>query len=126
VELERQGVDVTVLSPGVTDTDMVKNIAVDFSKMPLIAELPWHVARTGLNALGRKASVVSGLLNKAYAFENRFLPRMLPTRLFGFLLRRALKPGAPVWDSPATESVHAESVVPGDRLALVPSAKNFD
>ena len=126
VELGHQGVDVTVLSPGVTDTDMVKNIAVDFSKMPLIAELPWHVARTGLNALGRKASVVPGLLNKAYAFENRFLPRMLPTKLFGFLLRRALKPGAPVWGSPSTESVPAESVVPGDRLALVPSAKNFD
>jgi short-subunit dehydrogenase len=123
VELGRQGIDVTVLSPGVTDTDMVKNIAVDFSKMPLFAELPWHVARTGLNALGRKASVVSGRLNKVYAFENRFLPRMVPTKLFGFLLRRALKPGAPLWDRPANNSA---SVPAEGRLALAPSAKNFD
>ena len=44
-----------------------------------------------MNALGRKATVVSGLLNKFYAWENRFLPRAFPVALFGFLIRRAYK-----------------------------------
>ena len=43
----------------------------------------------GLLALGRKATVVPGLLNKFYAWKNRLLPRSVPVRLFGFLMKRA-------------------------------------
>ena len=43
----------------------------------------------GLNALGRKATVVSGLFNKFYAWENRLLPRSTPLALFGFLIKQA-------------------------------------
>ena len=53
---------------------------------------PWAIvtgASPGLNALGRKATVVPGLLNKFYAWENRLLPRSTPVALFGFLLKRA-------------------------------------
>ncbi len=89
VELSPQGVDVTVLSPGLTDTDMPAAMPIDFSKMPIIEMTPEKVARTGLRALGHQASIVPGLLNKIFVFENRFMPRSWPVKLFGFLLKRS-------------------------------------
>ncbi len=91
VEMKPRGVDVTVLSPGLTDTDMPDRMPIDFSKMPVFSQTPAQVASTGIKALGRKATVVSGLLNKFYAWENRFLPRHFPVKLFGFLIRRACR-----------------------------------
>lgn len=90
VEMRPHGVDVLVVSPGLTDTDMPAKMPVNFNKMPITRHKPAKVARIGLRALGRKASVVPGLINKIYAFENRFIPRIWPTRLFGFLLRHAM------------------------------------
>ncbi len=89
VELKPLGVDVTVLSPGMTITPMTDNMAVDFNKMPITSHSADLVASTGLNALGKKATVVPGLINKIYAWENRFIPRSWPVRLFGFLIKRA-------------------------------------
>ena len=90
VELARHDVDVLVLSPGLTDTPFSQGMEIDFSKIPMIAQRPAAVARTALAALGRKATVVSGLLNKIYAWENRFIPRSWPVKLFGFLITRAI------------------------------------
>ena len=92
VELKPHGVDVLVVSPGLTDTAMPAKMPVNFRKMPITLHKPAKVARVGLRALGRKASVVPGFVNKVYAFENRFIPRLWPTKLFGFLLRNAMKP----------------------------------
>lgn len=92
VEFKKRGVDVLVVSPGLTDTQMSASMPVDFGKMPITIQKPAKVARIGLKSLGRKASVVPGLINKVYAFENRFIPRMWPTKLFGFLVQRAMTP----------------------------------
>lgn len=89
VELKSLGIDVTVLSPGMTKTPMTDNMSVDFNKMPITQHAPEVVASVGLNALGKKATVVPGLINKIYAWENRFIPRSWPVKLFGFLVRRA-------------------------------------
>ena len=89
VELKSLGIDVTVLSPGMTKTPMTDNMPVDFNKMPITQHAPGVVASVGLNALGKKATVVPGLINKMYAWENRFIPRSWPVKLFGFLIRRA-------------------------------------
>jgi short-subunit dehydrogenase len=91
VEMKRHGVDVTVLSPGLTDTAMPASMPINFTRIPLFKQQPQQVARAGINALGRKATVVPGLLNKFYAWENRLLPRSLPVALFGFLIRRAFR-----------------------------------
>jgi hypothetical protein len=91
VEMKRHGVDVTVLSPGLTDTAMPARMPINFTRIPLFKQQPQQVARAGINALGRKATVVPGLLNKFYAWENRLLPRSLPVALFGFLIRRAFR-----------------------------------
>jgi len=89
VEFKPLGVDVTVLSPGLTNTPMSENMAIDFRKVPITSHAPAKVAKIGLVALGRKATVVPGLINKIYAWENRFIPRSWPVKLFGFLLKRA-------------------------------------
>ncbi len=90
VELKSKGIDLTVLSPGLTDTPFSQNMAIDFSQLPMIAQKPADVARCGLNSLGKKSSNVSGILNKFYAWENRLLPRWAPVKLFGFLIDRAI------------------------------------
>ncbi len=89
VELKPLGIDVTVLSPGLTDTGMTQNMAVDFNKMPITKHVPQVVARGGLTALGKKATVVPGFINKFYAWENRLIPRSWPVNLFGLLISRA-------------------------------------
>lgn len=91
VELKPHGVDVLVLSPGLTATEMTANMPIDFSKLPLIPQQPHQVATAGLQALGKKATVVSGLLNKMMAWENRLMPRSTPVSLLGFLIKRAMK-----------------------------------
>ncbi|MCS6319356.1 MAG: SDR family NAD(P)-dependent oxidoreductase [Nitrospira sp.] len=91
VELKPYGVDVLVLSPGLTNTEMTANMAIDFSRLPMIPQKPQQVARVGLRALGKKATVVSGLMNKVLAWENRLMPRAAPVALLGFLIQRALK-----------------------------------
>lgn len=90
-ELKKHGIDVTVLSPGLTDTDMPARLPLNFSKLPMFYRSPRKVARTGIRALGRKPTVVSGFTNKFYAWQNRLVPRSLPVSLFGFLIRRSFK-----------------------------------
>lgn len=91
VELSKQGLDVLVLSPGLTDTPFSQTMEINFGQLPMFAQKPEQVAKVALSALGRKPTVVSGLLNKIYAWENRFIPRSWPVHLFGFLIDRAIK-----------------------------------
>ncbi len=91
IELAPYGVDVTVLSPGLTKTELSENMRLDFSKMPVFNMSPRIVAQVGLSALGKKASVVPGFLNKFFAWHNRLIPRIFPVKLFGFLIRRSFE-----------------------------------
>jgi len=91
VELKPYGVNVSVLSPGLTATDMVRNMPIDFKKIPMLTMTPERTVKIGLNSLGKKVTVVPGLINKIYAWENRFIPRTWPVSLFGFLINRARK-----------------------------------
>lgn len=93
-ELKRYGIDVSVLSPGLTRTDMPARMPLNFSRLPMFYQSPEQVAKVGIKALGRKATVVPGFSNKFYAWQNRLMPRAAPIALFGFLIRRAFKPQA--------------------------------
>lgn len=90
VEMKPFNVDVLVLSPGLTKTEMPAQMPINFNKVPMLTSSPKHVVRTALRALGNKATVVPGITNKIYAWENRFIPRSFPVKLFGFLLKNAL------------------------------------
>jgi hypothetical protein len=90
-ELRPKGVDVTVLSPGGTNTDMKHMEGIEFSKMPL----PWmsveRTVRIGINSLGRKPSVIPGVVNRLMAFTGKYLtPRRTLVRSFGWLVGRAV------------------------------------
>lgn len=91
IELGAYGVDVTVSSPGLTNTEMPTKMPIDFSKLPMIAMSPKKVARISLDSLGKKQTVVTGFINKMYAWSNRIVPRSFPVRLFGTLIKRALR-----------------------------------
>lgn len=91
VELKEYGVDVLVLSPGLTKTSMTDDSTINFKKLPILSMAPDVVARIGFKALGRKASVIAGFLNKYYVWQNRFVPRSVPVKLFGMLVRRAIR-----------------------------------
>jgi short-subunit dehydrogenase len=90
VEMNPSGVDVLVLSPGLTDTDMPAQMPVDFNKMPITKSSPEVVVRKALRALGRKPTIVPGFINKFYAWENRLIPRSWPVKLFGSLMKNAM------------------------------------
>jgi len=89
VEMKPHGVDVLVLSPGLTDTDMPAQMPINFGKMPITTSSSKAVVRVALRSLGKKATVVPGFINKFYAWENRLIPRSWPVKLFGFLINNA-------------------------------------
>ncbi len=91
-ELAKHGVDVTVLSPGLTKTAMADGIGadVDFAKFPLKTMQPVAVVKTGLKALGRKPSVIPGVWNKVLGFASkRLLSRRGVMNMFGRLMDKA-------------------------------------
>jgi uncharacterized protein len=91
-ELKRSGVDLTVLSPGPTNTEGVQTAAgIDFTKLPLPMMKPQAVVTKALNGLGHRALVVPGPTNKIMDVTAKYLsPRPVLTRMFGLLLSRAL------------------------------------
>jgi len=91
VELKQHNIDVLVVAPGLTQTPMASGIPIDWSQIPMQQQRPAAVVKTALSSIGKKASVVSGLLNKFYAWQNRLLPRITPTKFFNVLLSRGVK-----------------------------------
>lgn len=90
-EFKSSGVDVLTLSPGLTATPFAAGLKMNPALLPMFTQSPNRVARVGLRNLGRKMSVVSGFLNKFYAWENRLIPRSWPVHLFGFLIGNAMR-----------------------------------
>lgn len=91
-EMKDLGVDVSVLSPGPTDTPMAKATGIDFASMGMSIMSPQDVARCGLNALGRKLDAVPGVRNKIMAFMmSRLMSRGMAGSMFKMMMGRALK-----------------------------------
>lgn len=86
-EMKAKGVDVSVLSPGPTDTPMAAGTGIDFAKMGMAVMQPAQVAAAGLAALGRKPDAVPGFRNKFMAFV---MTRLMPRRWAGGLFRRMM------------------------------------
>ena len=93
-ELKKHNIDVTVLVPGITRTDLVENAArsgVNFSRIPL----PWMevapVVAAGLDALGKDSSVIPGTINKLVVLVfRRLLARKRGVSTFGRMLEKAI------------------------------------
>ncbi len=93
-ELKKKGVDVTVLSPGLTNTAMARDMdGVDFSKTPIPLMDVEPVVRTALRGLGRRPSVIPGAINNIMGFiTKRILSRSAISRVFSGIASKAMRP----------------------------------
>lgn len=93
-ELKSKGVDVSVLSPGLTETPMSKNIGkdIDWSKTPMKTSTAEFVAQYTLKHFPLKANIIPGKNNQISAFIGK---RLFP-QFFGkqneAMIRKAIKP----------------------------------
>jgi len=93
IEMKSKGVDVLVLSPGATRTEIANVEGMDTSTLPM----PWmeadEVAAAALKALGNKSAIIPGRINNFMMFiMNHVMPRKLASAMFGSMLARSMSP----------------------------------
>lgn len=89
-ELKSRGIDVITLNPGLTDTEMTANH--DFSGMPMKLMKPAPVAKSVIDALGKKVLVTPGFMNKMMNWmSKRIMGRKMNTKMFGGFMKKVLK-----------------------------------
>ena len=90
-EMKDKGVDVSILSPGPTDTPMAAATGIDFASMGMSVMSPQAVAICGLDALGRQLDAVPGPRNKIMAFMmSRLMSRGMAGAMFKMMMGKAL------------------------------------
>lgn len=94
VEFKPSNVDVTVLVPGPTRTEMVTMDGTDMSNLPaaMWMDAP-AVAKAGIRALGKHRVVVPGLMNKVMTLMmTRIMSRNVASNMFGGMMKEAMDP----------------------------------
>lgn len=91
-EFEPKGVDVTVLSPGLTATPMVADNGMDWNKTPMTAMEPSEVASLALDYLGKKPLVVPGFRNRLMVTMTKFSPFKIAIKMSEKMVRNAIDP----------------------------------
>ena len=88
-ELARDGIDVSVLAPGMTNTEGMQTAAFDPSAMRHMSMMSAvDVAKAGLDGLGKQPYIVPGLINKIVAVMVGFLPKSMAVRIFGGVMSK--------------------------------------
>lgn len=92
-ELKASGVDVLVLSPGATRTEMVEMEGTSMQD----ATMPWmdanKVARIGIKSLGKKSAVIPGTINNMMIFVmTRLMPSQFAMNMFGNMMAKIMDP----------------------------------
>jgi len=87
-ELRGTGVSVTVVSPGVTESEFLKVAGQEPNRYQRMAMMHAEkVAPIAVRAmLKKKPSVVTGALNSISAWNNRLMPRKMSTAIAGRLM----------------------------------------
>ncbi|PTM02130.1 MAG: hypothetical protein DA405_13165 [Bacteroidetes bacterium] len=91
-ELKPKGVDLTILSPGLTKTPMTADNGVDWSKPPMQAMEASVVAEFGLNGLGKRLLSVPGGKNKIMALMSKHSPLAMLAKMNEKMMRKAMQP----------------------------------
>jgi short-subunit dehydrogenase len=96
-ELKRDGVTVTVLCPGMSDTGFARAAQMKITAaLKLLMMQPGPVVRAGIRALqARRISVVPGWANKATVMFTRATPRWLHQAVFSRIMGAATDRGDP-------------------------------
>lgn len=87
-ELKGSGVDVSVLSPGPTDTPMAAATGIDFKSMGMSVMAPQLVAQAGLSALGQRLDAVPGAKNRVMVW---MMARLLSRASAGAMLHKMMR-----------------------------------
>ncbi len=91
-ELKTSGVDVSVLSPGVTETAMYEQMGVDWSKTPVKTMPAEDVAAEAFRHFGKKLSIIPGSQNRLVAFlTKKFLPLSVAALQNEKMIAKAMK-----------------------------------
>lgn len=95
-ELAPYGVDVSVIAPGMTDTEGLKTVAnIDYSKFKGVTLLsPEDVAIAGLNGLGKQIFIIPGFKNKLAVFIMGLLSKSGVVNMVGKMTREAVDANA--------------------------------
>ena len=104
-ELRPTGVTVTLLMPGVTDTEFFERAGLQDTKVgaDMAKDDPAFVARTGFDAMHKgEADVVAGLKNKLQVAASKVLPAQAVAAAHGAIAQ----PGSAKHDHPEREEVH--------------------
>lgn len=91
-ELGRKGVDVTVLSPGLTATPMVADNGMEWAKTPMVAMDPSLVASLALDGLGKRPLTVPGFRNRLMLAMMRLTPLKMAAKMNEKMMRNAIDP----------------------------------
>ena len=90
-ELKQSGVDISVLAPGLTETNMVADNGIDWSKLPMSSMKPAEAAKISLNNLGKKATIIPGMMNKIMVGMAKRVFSMKSFGLMnGWMIRKAI------------------------------------
>jgi short-subunit dehydrogenase len=89
-ELRLKGVDVTVLSPGLTATPMVADNGMDWKKTPMVAMDPAKVASLGIDGLGKRPLTVPGARNGLMAAMAKLTPLKIAAIMNEKMMRNAI------------------------------------
>jgi short-subunit dehydrogenase len=91
-ELKRSGIDVLVVNPGATDTEILRHSGMDPADMTGLME-PEQVAELALAQLGHGPVYVPGAINRFFVALMRWLPRRIAVQLMGRSMRAAIEQG---------------------------------
>lgn len=90
-ELKANNVDISVLAPGLTETNMVADNGIDWSKLPMSSMQPSEVAKISLNNLGKKGTIIPGFMNKIMVFmAKRIFSIKGFSKMNGWMIRKAI------------------------------------
>jgi len=90
-EYRAQGIDIMGLSPGYTATEFQSQAHIKRTRGPTPAKSE-DVVELALRKLGKKPSIVHGVMNKIGAFSSRLMPRGTSVKL-GAALMKMMRPG---------------------------------
>lgn len=89
-ELAKYGVDVTVLNPGLTKTEIFEGKRFDPAGLPFPMQSSEAVAKAGVNSIGRNSVVIPGIANRVSTFMGKLLPRDFLVSQFGKVIQKSL------------------------------------
>jgi len=92
-EYRERGLNVLVLAPGSTDTELLENLGMDAEQMGAMSAR--EVAELGLRHLGSGPTYIPGSTNRVFMSVLRILPRRLALRLAGQGMQSAIEKAQP-------------------------------